>query len=69
MPPRSRRDLARVLLNRADGDIALVRTVFEDEGILDTIVGFHAQQAVEKSRKPVLAVSEISYERTTRSTT
>jgi len=45
LPPRSRQDLARVLLNRADGDIALVRAVFEDEGILDAIVGFHAQQA------------------------
>jgi len=53
-----------VLLNRADGDIALVRTVFEDPGILDAIVGFHAQQAVEKSLKAVLSASEVRYERT-----
>lgn len=53
-----------MLLNRADGDIALVRTVLDDCGILDAIVGFHAQQAVEKSLKAVLAASEVRYERT-----
>jgi HEPN domain-containing protein len=53
-----------VLLNRADGDIALVRNVFDNVEILDAIVGFHAQQAVEKSLKAVLSASEVRYERT-----
>lgn len=51
MPPRKGRDLARVLLDRADDDLTLVRRVVGDEDIADAIVGFHAQQAVEKAIK------------------
>jgi HEPN domain-containing protein len=64
LPRRDGRDLARRLLRRADGDITLVRTVVDNEEILDAIVGFHAQQAVEKSIKAVLALHEIEYGKT-----
>lgn len=64
MPLRDGRDLARRLLRRADGDITLVRTVVDNDEILDAIVGFHAQQAVEKSIKAVLAAHEIEYRKT-----
>lgn len=64
MPPRDGRDLARVLLDRADDDITLVRHVVDDAEIADAIVGFHAQQAVEKALKAVLAAREIQYAKT-----
>lgn len=64
MPPREGRDLARVLLDRADDDLTLVRRVAGDADIADAIVGFHAQQAVEKSIKAVLASREIEYAKT-----
>ncbi|MDO8213542.1 HEPN domain-containing protein [Conexibacter sp. CPCC 206217] len=64
MPPRDGRDLARVLLDRADDDITLVRRVVADAEIADAIVGFHAQQAVEKALKAVLAAREIQYAKT-----
>jgi HEPN domain-containing protein len=63
LPPRDGRDLARRLLRRADGDIALVQAVLDNAEILDAIVGFHAQQA-EKSIKAVLAAREIEYGKT-----
>jgi HEPN domain-containing protein len=64
LPPRDGRDLARVLLDRADDDIRLVRRVVDDADIADAIVGFHAQQAVEKAIKAVLAAREIDYAKT-----
>jgi HEPN domain-containing protein len=64
LPPREGRDLARVLLDRADDDLALVRRVADDAGIADAIVGFHAQQAVEKAIKAVLAAREVEYVKT-----
>lgn len=64
MPPRDGRDLAQILLDRADDDITLVRRVVDDAEIADAIVGFHAQQAVEKALEAVLAVHEIQYAKT-----
>ncbi len=64
MPPRDGRDLARALLERARGDEALVRKVLGDATIPDAIVGFHAQQAVEKALKAVLAAHAIRFPRT-----
>lgn len=61
---REGRDLALVLLRRADGDVALVRHVLDSPDIPDAIVGFHAQQAVEKALKAVLAACEVDYAKT-----
>jgi len=61
LPPRDGRDLARRLLRRADDDATLVRRVVDDAHIADAIVGFHAQQTVERSIKAVLASREIEY--------
>jgi HEPN domain-containing protein len=61
MPPHDRLDLARVLLAKAADDEALVRKVSSDSDISDAIVGFHAQQAVEKQIKAVLAARGISF--------
>ena len=52
------RDLAEGLLARARDDAATVRAVLTITGVSDAIVGFHAQQAVEKSIKAVLAAND-----------
>ena len=61
MPPHDRLDLARVLLARAIDDETLVRKVSPDTDIADAIVGFHAQQAVEKLIKAVLAAHCVTF--------
>jgi len=51
-------------MRKAGGDeIVLVRLI-EDDDVPDDVLGFHAQQAVEKMIKAVLASNDISYERT-----
>ncbi len=64
MSPRDGHDLARALLKRATEDEALVRKVADDAEISDAIIGFHAQQAVEKAIKAVLAANGIGFART-----
>jgi HEPN domain-containing protein len=61
MPPHDRLDLARVLLARAAEDETLIRKVSPDTDIADAIVGFHAQQAVEKLIKAVLAARGVAF--------
>jgi HEPN domain-containing protein len=64
MSLRDGHDRARVLLDRAQADETLVRRVLDDDEIADSIIGFHAQQAVEKLVKAVLSDRGISYVRT-----
>lgn len=54
-------EFAAGLLARARDDAAAVRAVIDVTGVTDAIVGFHAQQAVEKSVKAVLASREQSF--------
>ncbi len=61
MPPHDRLDLARMLLARAIEDETLIRKVSRDMDIADAIVGFHAQQAVEKLIKAVLAARGVAF--------
>jgi HEPN domain-containing protein len=61
MPQHDRLDLARVLLAKAIEDETLVRKVSPDTDIADAIVGFHAQQAVEKLIKAVLAARGVAF--------
>ena len=49
-------EVAADLLARARDDVAAARALLNIEEITDAIVGFHAQQAVEKSLKSMLAV-------------
>jgi HEPN domain-containing protein len=46
---------ARLLLRKAHEDACAVEKLFRDLDIADAVVGFHAQQAVEKALKAVLA--------------
>ncbi|MDX6538289.1 MAG: hypothetical protein QOD37_2630 [Gaiellales bacterium] len=55
------RDHARLLLRKAYEDEVAVRKLADDAEIADAVVGFHAQQAVEKALKAVLAASGRSY--------
>ncbi|MHB8243259.1 MAG: HEPN domain-containing protein [Solirubrobacteraceae bacterium] len=51
--------MARVLLGKAEGDLAAARLLAGDEHQSDHVVGFHAQQAVEKAIKAVLVSREV----------
>jgi HEPN domain-containing protein len=52
---------ARVLLKKALADEAAVRALVDNAEVDDAIVGFHAQQAVEKSLKAALAARGVAY--------
>jgi HEPN domain-containing protein len=57
-------ELARLLLQKANQDLALVETVQAIQEIADEIVGFHVQQAIEKAIKAVLTRLGVAYEYT-----
>jgi HEPN domain-containing protein len=63
MTERDALDVARVLLKKAEQDEALVLKIGSDIDIADEMVGFHAQQAVEKQIKAVLTAHEIPYKK------
>jgi HEPN domain-containing protein len=54
-------ELARQLLVRADDDVAAARALLDVPDVSDFIIGFHAQQAVEKALKAVLATLRVEY--------
>lgn len=55
---RSLDDLAQVFLNKASGDEAALQRLIDTTDVPDEVLGFHAQQAVEKLIKAVLAYSQ-----------
>jgi HEPN domain-containing protein len=57
-------ELARRFLTLADRDIRAFRKLSDDLQIDDEIVGFHAQQAVEKCLKAVLAKHRVEVPKT-----
>lgn len=54
-------DLAEELLARAADDEAALRALLNVQSVTDAIVGFHAQQAVEKALKSVLASRGVDF--------
>jgi HEPN domain-containing protein len=54
-------DLPRVLLGLARDDDFAARSLLPVEDVADAILGFHAQQAVEKSLKAVLASADVQF--------
>ena len=58
------RDLARRLLDVADRDIRTLRLLAGAPDSDDEVVGFHAQQSIEKCLKAVLSVNEIAFRKT-----
>ncbi|MHB1808829.1 MAG: HEPN domain-containing protein [Solirubrobacteraceae bacterium] len=59
MPGPEHVEVAQLLLEKATGDLAALRVLATDPNQADHVVGFHAQQAVEKSIKAVLASREV----------
>ena len=57
------RDNPEVLLRKARGDEFTVEKLIPDPASQDEIIGFHAQQAVEKLLKAVLAHHAVPYPR------
>lgn len=60
MAEEGRRQLGRTLLARAADDLHAL-DVLRTADVADAVVGFHAQQAVEKSLKAVLAAHGVEY--------
>jgi HEPN domain-containing protein len=54
-------DVSNVLLDRAAEDELMARSLLPIEGVTDAGVGFHAQQAVEKALKAVLALKDVEF--------
>lgn len=57
-------EYADALLRRSKGDLQACRVLADDADIDDNIVGFHAQQAVEKALKAALVLTETELPRT-----
>ena len=56
--------LAQTLLERARHDAMAVKKFCGDEDLAEEIIGFHAQQATEKSIKAVLAMNRVHFRKT-----
>ncbi len=54
-------DLARLLLGAARDDELMASSLLPVKGVTDAGIGLHAQQAVEKAIKAVLAVKETEF--------
>lgn len=53
-----------MLVRKAEGDEIVLARLVDDDDVPDDVLGFHAQQAVEKMIKAVLVANDISSERT-----
>ena len=56
--------LAKLLLQKAAQDQDAMGRLLDDPGAPDEVIGFHAQQAVEKMMKAVLACRAVEFRRT-----
>lgn len=58
------KSIAQLLLDAARQDLAAARILATAPGMGDALVGFHLQQAVEKSIKVALSARNIEFRRT-----
>lgn len=56
--------VAQLMLESAHQDLAACALLSTGAGIKDAVVGFHAQQAIEKSLKAVLSFRAVEFRRT-----
>jgi HEPN domain-containing protein len=64
LPSPEDRELALLLARKAEGDETVLEKLLDDADVPDDVLGFHAQQAIEKHLKAVLAFNGITFERT-----
>lgn len=64
MPGRDFDETSRILLQKAEEDATAVREFAANREIADSIIGFHAQQAVEKWLKAIIAARGARHEPT-----
>ena len=57
-------EYAEMLQRRAAGDLVVCRKLVDDNDIDDSIIGFHAQQCVEKALKVALVLADVELPRT-----
>jgi HEPN domain-containing protein len=57
-------EYAEMLQRRAAGDLLVCRKLVDDTDIDDSIIGFHAQQCVEKALKVALVLADVELPRT-----
>lgn len=57
------REYAELLLEHATSDLGACRVLMAAEDMRDDVVGFHAQQAVEKALKVALVVADVDFPR------
>lgn len=62
-PTPEQREYAALLLERAKSDLAALRVLMASNEMLDDVVGFHAQQAVEKALKVALVLADVDFPR------
>jgi len=60
---RDEHDVADALLAKAVGDEAGLRALLDNHDVPDHVVGFLAQQAIEKALKAVLIACDVPFER------
>lgn len=63
-PTPEQREYAELLLTHAASDLRACRVLMSEEDMRDDVVGFHAQQAVEKALKVALVIEDIDFPRT-----
>jgi HEPN domain-containing protein len=61
LPEPDLSETSRILLKKAGEDATAVREFADNSEIADSIIGFHAQQAVEKWLKAVTAASGVRH--------
>ena len=57
-------DYARLLILKASADFTAFQVLLSNDNVADEIIGFHAQQVIEKSLKAVLSLNSIIYRKT-----
>jgi HEPN domain-containing protein len=63
VPTPEQREYAALLLDRANSDLGAFRVLAANGDMLDDVVGFHAQQAVEKALKVALVLADVDFPR------
>ena len=62
-PTPEQREYAELLLEHATSDLGACRVLMAAEDMRDDVVGFHAQQAVEKALKVALVLADVDFPR------